>query len=216
MRYRFKRKYENRSKFFKEKTSNAHLDARYGKTLTHDEVKSELFRLLNRFTVLCKKRGIKPVLFHGGLIGYYFNKKLLPWDVDLDLVLVDESIMNINALHGYNRNSILIEVNPESVNRAPGERSNVIDARVISKKNGVFIDITFLTRSRNGNLHCKSPHYYRPGDIKPLRKTLFEGCEIFVPNDIKSCLRSEYGVKVFIPKFYNWVFDGNEWIRKTR
>jgi len=134
----------------------------------------------------------------------------------LDLVLVGESITNINALHGYKTNDILVEVNPNSTNRNSKDRSNIIDARVISKNNGVFIDITFLTRTRSGKLHCKSPHYYNPGDIKPIRKASFEGCEIFVPSNIKNCLQSEYGEKVFRPIFYNWVFDGDEWVRKVK
>lgn len=206
---------EGLNKFFVEKADNAHLDVRFGKKISQEETRLELFRLLTVFAELCREHSIEPVLFHGGLIGYYFNGKLLPWDLDLDVVLIDESISNINALHGYENSSVLIEVNPNSINRDPKDWTNVIDARVISKNNGVFIDITFLTPSPDGRLHCKSPHYYSVDDIKPLSKALFGGCEIFVPSNIESCLRSEYGDKVFKPTFRDWIFDGREWVCTT-
>ena len=39
----------------------------------------------------------------------------------------------------------IIKINPNFINRNPADRDNVIDARIISKKYGCFIDITFLT-----------------------------------------------------------------------
>jgi len=67
------------------------------------------------------------------------------------------------------------------------DSSNKIDARIISKRNGIFIDITFLTKTnmRFGYINCKSPHYYKFIDILPLKKTIFEGCELYVPNNYK-------------------------------
>ena len=46
--------------------------------------------------------------------------------------------------------NFIIKVNPNSENRKH-DKNNKIDARVISKKNGAFIDITFLYQSLDEN-----------------------------------------------------------------
>jgi len=97
----------------------------------------------------------------------------------------------------------------------------VIDARFISKLFGFFIDITFLTKNeiytkkyKKIVINCKSPHYYFLDDFLPLKKDKFEDIELYVPNKIENVLVYEYGKKVFLPKFQNWIFKDNLWIRE--
>ena len=107
------------------------------------------------------------------------------------------------------------------MNRNINDRVNIIDARFISKKYGFFIDITFLTENKGltkkqgkNIINCKSPHYYFLEDFYPLKKEKFEEMEIYIPNKIKNVLSYEYGNKVFLPKYRNWIFKDNLWQRK--
>ena len=46
------------------------------------------------------KRGIKPILMYGNLIGYYFNGKMLPWDDDIDMILLKQSADKLENYEG--------------------------------------------------------------------------------------------------------------------
>ena len=152
---------------------------------------------------------------HGSLIGWHFNKKILNWDDDIDLCISDQvSINNFLKLNRYETKDFIIKINPNYKNRNINDKQNKIDARIISKKNGVFIDITFLSKLNKKVVNCKSPHYYNKHNIFPLRKDIFENCEIYIPNKYKLCLIQEYGKKVFSNKYKNWVFIRNNWFNK--
>ena len=138
--------YQINSKFFQEKQNNSHLDLKYGKKTTLQEIHSELKKILKYFTVICNEKKIKPIIMHGSLIGWYFNRKILPWDNDIDIVLIGKSIDNFKKLDNFENEDIIIKINPNSEDRKL-DRNNKIDGRIISKKNGSFIDVTFLYQS---------------------------------------------------------------------
>jgi phosphorylcholine metabolism protein LicD len=78
---------KSNEKFFTEATFSQHLDSRYGvRNLRLEDIHSTLKYLLKVFSEYCKENDIKPVIMHGTLIGYYFNKKILPWDDDIDII----------------------------------------------------------------------------------------------------------------------------------
>ena len=142
---------------------------------------------------------------YGNLIGYYFNKKFLPWDDDIDLILVENSI---KKLDNYNGSDYVIEVNPFSDIFDNEDINNHISARVISKRNGCFIDVTFLIE-KNGYLFCKDGNKIKKKYILPdggeenLRQGLFEDIKVYIPNNIRKCLEVRYGKQVF-----NYYYNG--------
>ena len=214
--YKIIKKITRPKRYFYSYPRNIHLDIRYGKKNTPPkEIKKELIRLLAFFSKLCAEHNIKPILFHGSLIGYYFNKQILPWDDDIDIKLLGDSIDNMKKLHKYESENIIIKINPNCSNRSTPDKDNVIDARVISKKNGVFIDITFLTPTDDEKIvRCKSPHYYDIKDINPLKKTKFEGITVYVPNNIEKILVDNYGQNVLTPSNLDgWKFKDGRWVR---
>jgi phosphorylcholine metabolism protein LicD len=148
----------SKSKFFNEKGNNSHLDSKYGKNQNLQEIHRELKKLLKQFTYICSEKEIKPIIMHGSLIGWYFNRRILPWDNDIDIVLTGKSIENLKKLDNFETEKIIIKVNPNSVDRN-NDKNNKIDARVISKENGVFIDITFLYQSLDNNFKTNIIRY---------------------------------------------------------
>jgi hypothetical protein len=213
------------NKYFKELPNKSHIDRRFGKPnlkFTKNFIINNLYFLLKKLSDICKENDIKLVIAHGTLIGHYFNKKVLPWDDDIDVVLIGESIQKFIKLNTKKLSNqyFLLDINPNCINRNINDRKNVIDARLISKQFGFFIDITFLTfnkfisgKYRKTIVNCKSPHYYDIKDILPLREDKFNGIDIYVPNNIEKVLISEYGINVLKPKYKNWIFRDNEWKR---
>ena len=209
-----RKKYVKSNKFFWENPKIDHLDLQYGKKeLKKKEIHKELKFLLKESTILFKNYNIKVILMHGSLIGWHFNKKILNWDDDIDLSISDyKSIKNFLKLDRYETKDFIIKINPNYKNRSPKDTANKIDARIISKRNGVFIDITFLSNSENNMVNCKSPHYYNKHVIFPLKKDIFENCEIYIPNNYQKCLIQEYGLNVFNYNYKEWVFKNGNWV----
>ena len=214
------------SKYFREMLISPHLDKRFGSMYSNYDkktVRKILISLLNILVKLCKQHDIKCIIAHGTLIGHYFNKCILPWDNDIDVVLIGDSITKFMKLNKIQNKYFLIDINPHCLNRSPQDRLNVIDARVICKQTGYFIDVTFLTPnvgySKDQNkvvVNCKSPHYYFLDDFLPLKEDKFEGIDVYIPNKIEKVLEYEYGKKVFLPRFEGWVFKDGEWSRSSR
>lgn len=196
--------------------NNAHYDLKYGKIVDNLTLIEILKYLLEELCKICNKRDIKIIIMHGSLIGWYFNKSILPYDNDIDVCILQEDILKFIKCDGIETDDYIIKINPNFINRNPNDRDNVIDARIISKKCGLFIDITFLTNIEYNNYYnCKSPHYYMKDNILPLKKDYFENCNIYIPNKYKFCLFQEYGKKVLYPKYKNWIFKDKKWIKNT-
>lgn len=200
-------------KFFKENIYNKHLDIRFSQkcNINKEETLLTLQKLLIFFTDYCKKNNIKPIIMHGSLIGYYFNKKILPWDDDIDIIITGDCIFNMK---NEETDDYMVEVNPYSIYRNINDINNKIDARIISKKNGLFIDITYFIEDYTKKyIWAKDKHFYRKVDIFPLQKSIFCDCEVYTPSNIKNCLIKEYDKKVLLPKYKNWIFNHikNKW-----
>ncbi|KAF8246685.1 hypothetical protein K440DRAFT_630874 [Wilcoxina mikolae CBS 423.85] len=104
----------------------------------------------------------------------------------------------------------LLDVNPWIWQRVRGDGQNVIDARWVDVRNGLFIDITGIaeTDPKNpGVLNCKNYHRYRPEDIWPLRDTIFEGVPAKIPYNFDPILVKEYGTKALVVTEY----EGHRW-----
>ena len=250
--------------------------------------------LLGELVNLFDKLDIPCIIMHGSLIGWYFGNKILPWDDDIDIVILDEHREKLKTLSGYQNNNILFEVNPviDTIKRDP---FNIIEARIICKKTGCFIDITNLSKGNIFNIgnsksnvktktfdlynnytnednflfkevphkykdkfnitfkllnknkleikvkrldsekgwnldltlygydgllyplynknkvNCFSPHYYNIADIYPLKKSIFESVNVYVPNNVENVLISEYGCNVLKPHYLNYKYLDGDW-----
>jgi phosphorylcholine metabolism protein LicD len=170
--------------------------------------------------------GAETWIMHGSLLGWWWNRKIMPWDSDVDVQMSEGSMhylakyynmtMHHFRLPGLDHGrDYLLEVNPHYVNGSTTDRLNVIDARWIDTESGLFIDITTLRVDRTAdikgdvpNMYCKDKHKYLYKDIFPLRDSDFEGAPVKVPYAYSELLEAEYGPKSLTNKqFENHFFD---------
>lgn len=103
--------------------------------------------------------------------------------------------------HGVSRH-YLLDVNPAAVERERGDGYNIIDARWIDVRNGLYIDITGLSEThpdlQPGTLSCKNYHRYRTTELFPLRESIFEGVPAKIPYAYDTILTDEYSVEALV------------------
>ena len=145
----------------------------------------------------------------------------LPWDFDLDTQVSDVTLHQLGVQYNQTKHSYvsydgavqreyLLDVNPWIWQRVRGDGSNVIDARWIDMRNGLFIDITGLTEvlpeQRPGEWTCKNYHRYHTSDLYPMRETVFEGVVAKVPYNYDKILVEEYKERALVvTEFHGYV-----------
>lgn len=227
-------------KYFKEPGPDSelgHYDQRYftGEILSYEERGDTLFHLIRSYLTVFREREIETWIAHGTLLGWWWNGKIMPWDLDLDtqvsITTLDWLANNLNmTMHNYTSTgsdgsvvdrAYLLDVNPNYVRRARGDGMNVIDARWVDVRNGLFIDITGLAEvspeKQPGIWSCKNLHRYRTRDIYPLRETMFEGVPALVPYSFDRILVEEYTARALTKtkhEGHTWNVEQKEWIKQ--
>lgn len=115
----------------------------------------------------------------------------------------------------------LLDVNPYSTQRYQGDGMNIIDARWIDVRTGLYIDITGLSElnpeSEPGIWQCKNEHRYRTRDLYPMRESVYEGVPAKIPYNYNGILLEEYGVRSVILTEYEghwWDEEKKLWLKK--
>ncbi|KAF7945357.1 hypothetical protein EAE96_010132 [Botrytis aclada] len=212
-----------------------HYDIRYfqGNPVTYEEKQDSLQYLIKSYLTTFRERNIETWIAHGTLLGWWWNGKIMPWDWDLDTQVSAATLAwlgeNMNmTMHNYTARAddgttvtreYLLDINPNHVERVRGDGMNVIDARWIDVRNGLFIDITGLTEvnpsTQPGIWSCKNYHRYRTRDIYPLRETEFEGVPALVPYSFDRVLTDEYSPRALtktLHEGHRWNPEQKEWI----
>lgn len=144
---------------------------------------------------------------------------MLPWDWDIDTQVSGTSLAYLGEhLNGtiYKYTSAesdppvtreyLLDINPHSVERERGDGLNIIDARWIDIRNGLYIDITGLSETLPDDMpgvwSCKNFHRYKTTDLYPMRETMYEGVVAKVPYAYDSILTEEYQNKALVVTDY--------------
>ncbi|ATZ57669.1 hypothetical protein BCIN_15g02200 [Botrytis cinerea B05.10] len=226
------------TKYFHEPGGNdilGHYDIRYfqGNPVTYEEKQDSLQYLIKSYLTTFRERNIETWIAHGTLLGWWWNGKIMPWDWDLDTQVSAATLAwlgeNMNmTTHNYTGRAddgttitreYLLDINPNHVERVRGDGMNVIDARWIDVRNGLFIDITGLAEvnpsTQPGIWSCKNYHRYRTRDIYPLRETEFEGVPALVPYSFDRVLTDEYSPRALtktLHEGHRWNPEQKEWI----
>lgn len=213
-----------------------HYDIRYykGKPVTYEERGDTLNHLVRSYLTVFREQNIETWIAHGTLLGWWWNGKIMPWDWDLDTQVSATTLTWLGeklnmTMHNYttietdgteNTRQYLLDVNPHIVERVRGDGMNIIDARWIDTRNGLFIDITGLSetepRSRPGIWSCKNFHRYRTRDLYPLRETVFEGVPALVPYSFDRILTEEYSTRALtktLHEGHRWIPERKEWVK---
>ncbi|KAK5110632.1 hypothetical protein LTR62_005671 [Meristemomyces frigidus] len=202
-------------KYFHESTFSEHYDGRFAEApLIYEDRRSHLTALLHTYISAMQDMGAETWLMHGTLLGWYWNRAILPWDSDLDVMITERSLHHLATFHNMSihhfslpsppteprlKRDYLLEINPHYKNSSV-ESVNKIDARWIDIETGLFIDITTLRRNATAHslgevdeMMVKDKHHYVYDDIFPLRVSSFEGAAVNVPFAYAEILVEEYG-----------------------
>ncbi|KAF2186749.1 putative mannosylphosphorylation protein [Zopfia rhizophila CBS 207.26] len=222
-------------KYFHESTFHPHYDGRFAeKVLPYDSRRIHLTHLIQTYLSTMYDIGAETWLMHGSLLGWWWNRKIMPWDTDVDVQVSERSIAfladyyNMTVHHfkvpGVNRGrNYMLEVKPHYKNGSVQDNLNVIDARWIDIETGLFIDITTLRRDRTaeelgerGHMMRKDKHRYLENQVFPLRNSVFENMPVKVPYAYTELLEEEYGPDALTnTDFEHHHFDEKEmeWVR---
>jgi hypothetical protein len=234
----------------------SHYDIRFyaGKPVPYEERGDALHHLIRSYLTVFRERNIETWIAHGTLLGWWWNGKIMPWDWDLDVQVSASTLTwlgeNLNmTMHNYtivnpdgteSTREYLLDINPHYVQRIRGDGQNVIDARWVDVRNGLFVDITGLSEvnpsTQPGVWSCKNFHRYRTRDIYPLRETEFEGAKALVPYSFDKVLKDEYSSRALTKTMHEgyvshipppllktrlmeftrhlWVPEQKEWIKR--
>jgi hypothetical protein len=147
----------------------------------------------------------------------------LPWDVDLDTQVSHSTLHHLGASYNQTKytytspdgsvhRTYLLDVNPWIHERRHGNGMNVIDARWIDIRNGLYIDITGLSEvqpeTQPGIWTCKNDHQYRTTELYPMRETMFEGVLAKVPYAYDKILTDEYHETALVNTDFNGYVKG--------
>jgi hypothetical protein len=139
--------------------------------------------------------------------------KMLPWDWDVDTQVSGETLAHLSDRFNQTichyvsddrqvMREYLLDVNPFGRERGRGEGLNIIDARWIDRRNGLYIDITALSElhpdTEPGVWSCKNFHKYKTKDLYPMRESLYEGVPAKIPFKYLEVLVEEYGQNSFV------------------
>lgn len=185
-----------------------------------------LHHLVQAWSAFARNEGLVSWIAHGTLIGWRWNGLNLDWDSDIDIQM---PVQELDVLaRRYNNTLVvqdpkdgtgryLIDVAPAYVERTIGNGNNMIDARFIDIRSGLFLDITGLAMTPetvakavgfdegHAMVGCKNKHVYRVEDILPLRQTLHEGAPVYIPNAVDRVLSREYN-SFLLPAFQHYRF----------
>ena len=212
-------------KYWHESVFHPHYDGRFtDRTLPYLHQRGNLSVLIQAYLSTMADLGAETWLCHGTLLGWWWNRKSLPWDSDVDVQMTVSTVGFLAkyynmTMHDYKPPSegeedeeeddddagregspkrYMLEINPGWTDGRFEDKLNVIDGRWIDVWTGLFIDITavrVLDGSKGKILASKDKHQEKTQDLFPLRNSLFEGTPVKVPYNYAKLLADEYGTK---------------------
>lgn len=228
------KKGDNPEKYFHESVFHPHYDGRFAdKPVKYNEKRKHLTALVKTYLSTMNDIGAETWIMHGSLLGWWWNRKIMPWDSDLDVMVSEKSMYHLAdyynmTMHHFKLPGIdkgrdyMLEINPHCRNGSLKDEFNKIDARWIDTETGLFIDITALRRNETaerlgkaGAMMVKDNHHYMFNEIFPLRESTFEDTPVKIPYAYADLLLEEYGPDALTRKdFEHHHFDQErlEWI----
>ena len=147
-----------------------------------------------------RRVGVEHFLAYGGVIGWWRNGEMIPYDGDLDM-LIDIRFWRTPLMMNVLEN-LRLTYGHQALFTQGGYKLRII----LSTTNKLFLDVWPFTR---GLVHRQSlsqwmvyvpllvppvsPGYHPVNDIFPLRNVTFNGVQTFIPNNPQAYLHALYG-----------------------
>lgn len=141
------------------------------KKISNKEYKKVLVNILRYFDELCRNNNIKYSLIAGSMIGAVREGGIIPWDDDIDVILMPEEYIKLLHVLKNERNDTykaLIPLETEGYFmpyvKIVDIRTHLIDDDIIQlKNNGVFIDVFKYgyVEKRDAKRLYKKTRFYR-------------------------------------------------------
>lgn len=138
-----------------------------GRIMTATEQKLVMLDLLKYFDNICRANNIKYSLIGGSLIGAVRHHGFIPWDDDIDLILMPEEYKKLIKVLNNNNNNKYRFLLPEQSNSYNYPFLKLIDTRTALEETkytgvedyGVYLDI-FSYHYVSNNKFIRVLHYY--------------------------------------------------------
>ncbi|KAI4189005.1 MAG: hypothetical protein L6R41_001759 [Letrouitia leprolyta] len=212
-----------------------HYDSRFEHGIQdYADKKDTQLHMLRAYLTFFNENHMETWLAHGTLLGWWWNGKMLPWDWDIDTQVSGSTLAYMGEHYNQTRydyvsndnppvkRTYFLDVNPAAVERERGNGLNIIDARWIDTRNGLYIDITGLSETHPDDMPgvwaCKNYHRYHTTDLYPMRETMYEGVTAKVPYAYDRILTQEYKEKALVLTDYEghrWDPVVKEWLKKS-
>ncbi|KFG80563.1 putative mannosylphosphorylation protein (Mnn4) [Metarhizium anisopliae] len=210
-------------------------DSRYMKQLLNKTAHRDAARtLIQSYLITCRELQVQTWLMNGSLLGWWWGKKMLPWDYSSNVQITEADLHFLAAYHNasvhfHKRKAMpkgkrfLLEISPDFTNRAQTGATDVIDARWTDLGSGLYLNITAVRYSPDhpsgeGVLYTKNGQQFHDTLLHPLRDTTFEGEPVKIPYRYKTMLAERYGEEALKKTHYNghkfdtpemqWVMQG--------
>jgi len=203
----------------------------YNHKVTRDELDRGLLANIDALGRISQQSGARMILMYGGLIGYYWNKHMLPWDDDIDVHVLEQ---DMQKLLGWTRQHPKVPPLSHWIAENGRDDRNYqqhykisdafymyndsnprhhIEMRLIHLATGVYTDITFLylqhgTYLMKANLnHLWGGNTYPKRDIWPLQRCTFEGVKLWCPHNVERVLGPKKYPNYRRPQQHGYIFD---------
>lgn len=164
------------------------------------------------------KAGILWWVDCGTCLGAYRYGGAIPWDIDVDIAILEPDFQNVYCIvKNLNPKKYLVfdmsaREHPMTLLKVllknePWKEIDIYHFRIdsqkrtlnfiLSQENNIFMFNSWKIRERP----FKSPAKFE--DVFPLKRALFDGIEVFVPNNIIGYLSRVYGENLAPAKIYN-------------
>ncbi|QPC63392.1 hypothetical protein HYE67_005623 [Fusarium culmorum] len=219
-------------KYFRVPREHQHYDLKYfDEALEPAAQNARIKVLMQTYLATFRDLGVQTWLMHGSLLGWWWGKKVMPWDLDADVSVTEADMYLLSTYYNmtiyyYQYDGcpggcfFQLEINPAFKHRGRDDWMNVIDARWVDMQTGLFIDITAARydpghQMGEGVMYDKHDHEFKDKYIFPLLDTTFEGVPAKIPYRYEEMLTSEYGLAAVANTEYNgYRFDTQrmQWI----
>ncbi|KAH7375277.1 LicD family-domain-containing protein [Plectosphaerella cucumerina] len=222
-------------KFFGDSSIDGNYDDRFAKhALGKEEHRAASKVLIQTYLATIRDLGMDTWIMHESLLGWWWNKKSLPWEDHHSVFITETTLYHLAAFynmttHYYEYSAIpkgrkyLLDINPHYTDRDSEESSNAVDARWIDTETGLYLDISTARYDTNipageGFIICKDRQKFKYTSIFPLLDTKFENVPVRIPFEYRDLLVKEYGKEALTDKkFKNYDFDDSksEWVSQS-